>query len=138
MDTLSREYSLAQAVSDGILLDMTAMAHEANLPYPTYVSTALWNGPDFASSEVRMKAVLEDCWLIRRHAEQKMFETKLYAVGPDMKKRAWPKAAFPRLAVINLTALPSETCSVILVLTCGYETLDLRAVRKGAGSFYTM
>lgn len=138
MSSLSHEYSLPQAVRDGVLLDFTPLAHEAKLPYPTFVSSAFWNCAEIGRSETRLRALLEDAWILRRCAEERRYGTHLYALEPDLKKRGWPKAAFPRLALFNLSVLSSEACGVLLVLTGGYETLDLRVPRTGSGSFYTM
>lgn len=134
----SHEYSIQQAVADGILLDMTPLAHEAGLRWPVFISSTFWNSREIARSETRLKALLEDSWTFRQLCEERRIGSAQYALKPNLKKRGWPLAAFPGFADMRITVLPSQSCGVLLVIMCGEEDFDFRIPRKAAGSFYTM
>jgi hypothetical protein len=125
-------------VADGILLDVSPIARDAKLNYPTFISAALWNGVEIHGSKGILQALLEYMNIIKIDIQYERFGTEKYCIKPLLAKRGWPPAAFPHLLYMSVTLYRLASGLVLIVLTYGDEELDFRVSRSGANSFFVM
>jgi hypothetical protein len=68
---LISSYSRKQAIADGVLVDVTEMAKEAGIKYPTAMTAAVWHGyvvPDDASRQAAQSEegrLWDVLWMLR-------------------------------------------------------------------------
>lgn len=58
MTLLDEEYTFARAVSDGILLEVTELAHRVGIGMEVFITAALWNDRMVARDEHRLALAL--------------------------------------------------------------------------------
>src|SRR4051812_25827767 len=66
---LIHSYSRAQAITDGVLIDVTATAREAGIVYPTAVTAAVHHGyvrvPDGVTAQDERGRLWDVLWMLR-------------------------------------------------------------------------
>lgn len=128
---INEQYSIKQAVEDGVLLDATHISNELGMPFPIYITAAFWNSVEISCSQERLKEVI-DVSLFDIRVKKGEFGKRQIGTCPDPKIVPWMVTFF-------IFIERSDTYGAVIFISEIEEDFDLSVPRTSAGgSFFTM
>jgi hypothetical protein len=129
MVDLGAKYSRADAIADGVLIDVSEAAKAVNISVPVFMTAGLWKSRYIECQMERVCLVL-NLGPLRHDINFRIFGKPL---GPVIHK------CFPKVFYVRFHLEPSEEFGMVVTVASMAEELDYDMPRTGAGgSFYVV
>ncbi len=108
-------YTRKQAIEDGVLVDVTKIAKEAGIKYPTAITSAVWNTFIVPTEEERKNGQSEDgrlwdtLWMFRDAAKKEPGDVLLF-------KLYFSFAGKPRLVTLKAICGPGDEGEPVITI----------------------